>query len=104
MSMSKVTLQVETKAGLQSVVATVTPGSPGLAISDERISLPSDDPKYSILHIASGMHVAATKTKRRAIAIVKAIAPLTDWTRPASEVALTKGLCRQVREIVFATG
>ena len=68
--------EVETKTGRQSVAATVTTFSPGLAISNDPIALPNSILTYAVLHVGSGKFVATALKKREAVRIAEALALL----------------------------
>jgi hypothetical protein len=96
-----VTLEVETKTGRQSVAATVTTFSPGLAISNEKIALPNAVFNYAVLHVGSGEFIATAAKKRQAERIVEAIAPCADWTQSVDALRAVPLLARRVRNAVW---
>ena len=98
-----VNLEVATKAGRQSVAATVTTFSPGLAISNDKIALPNSVLNYAILHVGSGEFVATAAKKRQAKRIAETIAPLADWTQSVDALRAVPLLARRVRHAVWDT-
>jgi hypothetical protein len=96
-----VTLEVETKTGRQSVAATITAFSPGLAISIEKIALPNAVLNYAVLHVGSGEFVATAPKKKQAMRIAEAIAPFADWTQSVDALRAVPLLARRVRHAAW---